>query len=100
MSKYRYDALATVGEYKAGDGTKKKRYAKVGVVFEDDQGRLSLKLDTVPIGPGWSGYIQFFEPRRDESPSRLPSQGSTQSKQSTGSYAESGQLGEGEDIPF
>ena len=62
----KYDAVATVGTYKDRQtGEEKKRYANVGTVFESDDGRLSLKLDTVPVGPGWSGYIQFFEPDRE-----------------------------------
>jgi hypothetical protein len=59
-----YDAVATTGTYKdKKTEEEKKRYATVGTVFENDKGQLSLKLDTIPIGPGWSGFIQFFEPR-------------------------------------
>ena len=59
----KYDAVATIGEYTDKQtGEKKKRYATVGTVFENDEGKLSLKLDTIPIGPGWSGFIQFYEP--------------------------------------
>jgi hypothetical protein len=32
-------------------------------MFEAEDGRLSLKLDAIPCGPGWSGYIQFFDPK-------------------------------------
>ena len=60
----KYEAVATIGEYTDKQtGEKKKRYATVGTVFENDEGKLSLKLDTIPIGPGWSGFIQFFDPR-------------------------------------
>jgi len=63
-SRKKADAVATVGTYKDKvTGEEKKRYANVGTLFESEDGRLSLKLDTIPIGPGWSGYIQFFEPR-------------------------------------
>lgn len=55
-----YDALATMGKYKdKQSGKEKKRYAKVGVVFENG-GKLSLKLDMVPAGPDWSGWISLF----------------------------------------
>jgi hypothetical protein len=68
-SRKRYDAVATTGEYTdPATGQKKKRYTNVGTVFESEDGRLSLKLDTIPIGPGWSGYIQFFEPQNRNSP--------------------------------
>lgn len=66
-SRKRYDAVATVGTYKDASGQERKRYANVGTVFENEDGRLSLKLDTVPVGPGWSGYIQFFDPKPRDS---------------------------------
>ena len=72
----KYDAVATIGEYKdRATGQTKKRYATVGTVFESDDGRLSLKLDTIPVGPGWSGFISFYEPRQAEGSPR-PSQAS------------------------
>lgn len=63
----KYDAVVTIGTYKDKQtGEEKKRYATVGTVFENDEGKLSLKLDTIPVGPGWSGFIQFFEPRQQD----------------------------------
>ena len=72
-SRKKYDAVATVGEYTdKATGEKKKRYATVGTVFENEEGKLSLKLDTVPIAPGWSGSIQFFTPTERDQPRALP----------------------------
>ena len=62
-SRKKFDAVATIGEYTDRNGDKKKRYSTIGTVFEDENGRLSLKLDTIPIGPNWSGYVNFYEPR-------------------------------------
>lgn len=59
----KYDAVATTGTYRTANGEERKRYTKVGTVFEDDQGRMSLKLDAVPVGPDWSGWISFFAPQ-------------------------------------
>lgn len=64
--KKKYDAVATIGEYTTKTGEKKKRYTTVGSVFEDDSGRLSLKLDSVPVGQAWSGWVSFYEPTRKE----------------------------------
>jgi hypothetical protein len=61
--KKKYDAVATVGKYTAKDGTEKKRYLTVGAVFESDEGKLSLKLEGVPVSPDWSGWISFYEPK-------------------------------------
>jgi len=63
----KYDAVATIGTYKDHDGSEKKRYLNVGTVFESDEGRLSMKIDAVPVGQEWSGWISFFEPKeRDQ----------------------------------
>jgi hypothetical protein len=59
----KYDAVATVGKYTAKDGVEKKRYLTVGAVFESDEGKLTLKLEGVPVSPDWSGWISFYEPK-------------------------------------
>lgn len=41
---------------------KKKQYLKVGTVWESDKG-LSMKLDALPVGQDWSGWISFFTPK-------------------------------------
>ena len=69
----KYDAVATIGEYKDRNGETKKRYVNVGTVFENDKGQLSLKLDAVPCAQEWSGWISFFEPKeRDQHSRRNP----------------------------
>ena len=60
--KKKYDAVATVGKY-TKDGVEKKRYLTVGAVFESDEGKLTLKLEGVPVSPDWSGWISFYEPK-------------------------------------
>lgn len=66
MATKRYDAACSTGEYTDKNGQTKKRWQNVGVVFENDQGQLSLKLETIPVGPNWSGWISFFEPKEKE----------------------------------
>lgn len=61
----KYDIVATVGKYTdRNTGEEKKRYQSCGAVFEDDKGRLSIKLDTIPITPEWSGWLSCFDPDR------------------------------------
>ncbi len=44
-----------------GIGGKKNRYVKCGSAMRDSSnGRLSLKLDALPIA-GWDGWINIFE---------------------------------------
>lgn len=66
----KYDAVATVGSYNDREtGQPKKRYQTVGAVFEDEQGRLSLKLEAIPLSKEWSGWLSFYEPRQPGQPS-------------------------------
>jgi len=60
MARPTHKILATVGTYKDGDGNEKKRYVQCGVAFTDEQGRVSLKMDAMPVSPEWSGWLQLF----------------------------------------
>ena len=104
-SKKKYDAVATIGEYTNGQGETKKRYQNVGTVFENDDGKLSLKLDAIPVGPGWSGYISFYDPKpRDgHQQSSPPAQREAPRNHSIPSERAKGQApadDDFEDIPF
>lgn len=69
-----YDAVATIGKYKDRQtGEEKKRYITVGSVFEDDNGRLALKLDALPTTQEWSGWIAFYEPKQYDNQPRQSS---------------------------
>ena len=70
-SECKYDVVASVGEYTdRSTGNKKKNYVKCGVGFVNDKGQISLKMDTVPVSPEWSGWFSLYE--RDERQSREP----------------------------
>lgn len=46
-------------------GGGKSRYMKVGLAFRDEQERISIKIDTLPIASaGWSGWINVFPDKR------------------------------------
>ena len=71
-----HDLVATIGTYEDRQtGEKKKRYQNVGSAFTGEDGRMSLKLDAVPVGPEWSGWISLYEIKDDrrESGSRVDS---------------------------
>ena len=55
------DAVAAVGEYNKG-GEIKKRYQKVGSLFQRDDGSLSLKLESIPLSVNWNGWLNFYDP--------------------------------------
>ena len=68
-SKLIYEVAASNGEYTDKQGNTKKRWVNCGKVFENDQGHMSMKLETVPVGPDWSGWFSFFVPKeRDATP--------------------------------
>lgn len=65
MSRKTHDLVATVGTYKDREGNEKKRYQNVGSVFEDTDGRRSYKLDAVPVGTEWSGWLSEYPVKRE-----------------------------------
>jgi hypothetical protein len=72
-----YDVVATVGKRKDG----KNNYVKVGVVLEGDKG-LSMKLESIPCGNEWNGWLNFYEPKaRNDAP-----QANTQSEPPPGDF--------------
>lgn len=61
-----FDAVVTVGEYEDRQtGKKKYQYRTVGAVLQNDDGRMSLKLELIPA-VNFSGWINFYEPRERE----------------------------------
>lgn len=61
-----YDAVVTVGEYEDRQtGKTKKQYRTVGAVLQNDDGRMSLKLELIPA-VNFNGWINFYEPRDKE----------------------------------
>lgn len=71
-TKTKYNVVAVVGEYRdQQSGQMKKRYQKCGTGFRDEDGRISAKIDTVPVTPGWTGWFDFYpqeESNNQESP--------------------------------
>jgi hypothetical protein len=58
MARKIYDLVATVSEWENKQtGKKCKRTLPIGAVFEHPGGKLSAKLEMLPIFPGWSGFV-------------------------------------------
>lgn len=60
--KVKFDCVVTTGEYKDAKGEKKYSNQNVGVVFEDENGNMDMKLNVYPL-PNSNGdvWIKFFE---------------------------------------
>ncbi len=109
-SKYTHDVVATTGEYTNGQGEKKKEYTNVGKAFTDDQGRVSIKLKTVPVGPEWSGWLSLYEAKpkdgpRDPQGARSPEHGQREAPRNSGhgmpaAPTPAADYQEDDDIPF
>lgn len=69
MAQFMGDVCARVGEYNDQQGNTKARYLKVGSWYQDDQGRISIKLLAMPIAPdpktGVGSWLSLFH-KQDE----------------------------------
>lgn len=72
-----HDLVATIGKYKDREGNEKKRYFNVGSVFVDGNGRRSIKLDAVPVGQEWSGWLSEYEVDREQGKGRARQESET-----------------------
>lgn len=89
MAQKIFDAVAIVGKYTDRQGNEKSRYVTVGAVFENDKKQMSLKIESLPVGGEWNGWVSFYTPKESQ-----PRQDAKPAKQ--GEY-----LGDLEDsIPF
>lgn len=100
MARPTHDIVATVGEYTRKDtGEKKKRYLNCGKAFTDDQGRISLKMDALPLGPAWSGWLSLYPIEGQDAPT--PQQAPDPRRQaSPPAQNHDAEEGADDDIPF
>lgn len=95
-SQYTHDVVATTGEYTNQSGEKKKEYTNVGKAFTDDQGRISIKMKTIPVGPEWSGWLSLY-PAKEREPQGIPQRPTQRSMPPAPAVVD---LGDDDDVPF
>lgn len=68
-----HDAVYAGEKYTDRDGNEKTRYVNIGSLFTRDDGSMTMKLESLPIG--FNGWINFYEPkpREGEQPQRQAS---------------------------
>jgi hypothetical protein len=76
-------AVVTNGKYMK-DGQEKTRYLTVGKLLQRDDGSVCLKLDALPVGGDFEGWINFYD--LDEDRQQAPAQAAP--------------TGVSEDVPF
>ena len=47
----------------------KALYVKIGTAFTDEDGQISLKLDSLPLSSAnWTGWVNIFDSKKGEAP--------------------------------
>ena len=65
MSKKRYNVV--YGEKYGDVNDPKTSWKRCGSLFvNDEDGRMSIKLDMIPVGSHFQGWLSVFEPRDNE----------------------------------
>lgn len=65
----------------AGSMGKPSRYLKVGTALVDERGRISLKIDCLPLqSEGWTGWLNIFPKREKEDAAPPPEKEASSSK--------------------
>jgi len=49
------------------NGEEKTRWVTIGALFKNDQGKTSMKIDAMPVGGEWDGWVQMFTPEEPKS---------------------------------
>jgi hypothetical protein len=65
-----YEVTAAGEKYTAKDGTEKTKWIRIGSVIQTKSGKMSLKLETIPLN--WDGWASLMEPREEPKKSREP----------------------------
>lgn len=63
-----HNLVAVTGTYTDGQGQEKKRYVTIGAAFEREDGSMSLKIESIPVGSDWNGWVNLYEPRQQDKP--------------------------------
>ena len=65
--------MATIAEWTDPATNRKcKRTVSIGTVFESTNGKLSARIELIPVFPGWSGFVAFREIDTNSEPSPPP----------------------------
>ena len=65
--------VATIGKYTDANGQEKNRYHTVGKAFIRDDKSVSIKVDAMPVGPEFSGWLNLYDLDEDR-PQSQPAQ--------------------------
>ena len=71
-SKKIFDVCTSTGSYTGPDGSEKQRWMNVGVMFKNDSGYVSIKLEAIPTRRNEQGelWLSCFVPKEKEQPAQ------------------------------
>lgn len=58
--KKQFDIKYAARDYQTSDGSRKTYWSQHGSMWIDDNGSVTIKLDSIPIGEKWTGYMKAF----------------------------------------
>jgi hypothetical protein len=58
---YIKDVVATTGKYINAQGESKNSYQTCGKLFEREDGSICIKLDAIPLGNEWDGWLNMYD---------------------------------------
>jgi hypothetical protein len=56
-----FDAVYAGEKYTDREGNEKTRFVNIGALFTRDDGSITLKLESIPVG--FNGWINFYTPK-------------------------------------
>lgn len=90
------DAVFAGEKYTASNGEEKTRYINMGVLFQRDDGSLTMKLESIPVS--FNGWINFYEPKPRDGEAPKPERQRPQRQ--APAPAPEGEVPFDDDIPF
>ena len=66
--------VATNGKYTDASGNEKNRYITVGRAFLRDDKSVTIKIDSMPVGGEWNGWLNLYDldEDRQQAPAAAP----------------------------
>ena len=59
-----HNVVAVIGKYKDRQtGEDKNRYVICGSLFTREDGSMAIKMDTLPAGHDWNGWLNLYVPK-------------------------------------
>lgn len=92
-----HNVVAVTGKYTDATGQEKNRYVIVGAAFTREDGSMAIKMETVPVGTGWNGWLNLYLPKPKEQ--AAPQQQAVPSQTPAPAQAPQGEF-QDDDIPF